>query len=185
VSKEKDLETIPPFAQEAPTQVMPELSAAHDSKWISCKQAGKMLNLSERRVQELANVGLLESARAKDPKRGNQWVTVILRASVLRYKEEKRNPPPSPVVPRSLPAPRAPLQLPAPADTVHLNSIPTPWCTLAEAADFTGLPASKLLDLYKGGKLAALDCGPRPGGSLRFKRSDLEKIEGDLQKAVR
>lgn len=188
MSKESTSLTIPPFAPAAPTQLTPEFSA---EDYISCEEAGKILAvrrgknrvpISDRRVQEIAARGILRRTTRKDPKRGNQETIVVLREDVLRYKEEREKPVTLPATHiEALPQRRR--ELAAPADTVHPNSIPPAdpwaWLTLAEAAALTRLPESKIRDLYEHGNLAGLDCGPRLGGSLRFRRSDLEKIEGE------
>jgi len=50
------------------------------------------------------------------------------------------------------------------------------WLTLAEAADYTGLPESWLAARIAAGKLPALDVGVRPGGRHRVSRKDLDAI---------
>lgn len=52
------------------------------------------------------------------------------------------------------------------------------WVTAEQAASITGLPASVLAGLIKSAALKAIDCGPRPGGRYRIKRSDLDALEG-------
>ena len=52
------------------------------------------------------------------------------------------------------------------------------WLTLAESAEYTGLPASHLLAAIDSGELAARDVGVRPGGHWRVRRLDLDAIEG-------
>ena len=56
-----------------------------------------------------------------------------------------------------------------------------PWLTLAESADYSGLPASILRAMIEAGELPALDVGPRPGGHWRVRRLDLDAIEGEKQ----
>jgi excisionase family DNA binding protein len=54
----------------------------------------------------------------------------------------------------------------------------TPWITIDEAAEVSGLPASCIKTLIEAKQLPAIDVGPRPGGRWRVKRTDLEKLEG-------
>jgi excisionase family DNA binding protein len=58
--------------------------------------------------------------------------------------------------------------------TAHL------WLTLAEATDYSGLPESIVLQLVLTRKLPAMDVGRRRGGRWRIRRSDLERLEGQL-----
>jgi excisionase family DNA binding protein len=51
-----------------------------------------------------------------------------------------------------------------------------PWLTIAEAADYTGLPESFLLHMIEEGDLPALDVGVRPGGKWRVSRRALDGI---------
>lgn len=53
-----------------------------------------------------------------------------------------------------------------------------PWLTLADAADYSGLPASYLFGLIEAGELKARDVGVRPGGRWRIRKLDLDAIEG-------
>lgn len=52
------------------------------------------------------------------------------------------------------------------------------WVTVDQAESITGLPASVIRNLIEAQQLKAIDCGPRPGGKYRIKRSDLDALEG-------
>lgn len=56
-----------------------------------------------------------------------------------------------------------------------------PWKNLAEAEEYTGLPASTLRSLIEMGELPARDVGVRAGGRWRVKRADLDALEGVTQ----
>jgi excisionase family DNA binding protein len=50
------------------------------------------------------------------------------------------------------------------------------WMSAKEAAEYSGLPVSTMKVLIGTGKIPAIDCGPRPGGRWRVKRSDLDAL---------
>lgn len=55
------------------------------------------------------------------------------------------------------------------------------WVTVDQAASITGLPASTIKALIEvDAVLKAIDCGPRPGGRYRIKRSELDEINGQV-----
>jgi excisionase family DNA binding protein len=51
------------------------------------------------------------------------------------------------------------------------------WLTLAEAADYSGLPAAILVRCITDGRLSAIDVGRRRGGRWRIRKVDLGKID--------
>jgi excisionase family DNA binding protein len=72
----------------------------------------------------------------------------------------------------ALPPAQPPLQ-PAPAPD-------RPWLTVEEAAAYSGLPASFLLQLVEKRRLAALDVGVRQGGRYRVARRDVDAIKAPV-----
>jgi excisionase family DNA binding protein len=140
----------------------------NSEQYLTKAVAAKQLDLSVRRVMEMSAAGRLPRHKRFDP--ATQREAVMFRAlDVAKLKAEKT---PRPV---DLPA------LPEPAAVVRAASVPPPvrpWLTLAEAAEYSGLPESFLHSMIDQGALAALDVGVRPGGRYRVRRSDLDQIEG-------
>jgi hypothetical protein len=73
--------------------------------------------------------------------------------------------------------------LPAPAETTEETGDvepaldhSRPWLTLAQAAEYSGLPESYLRGVAEGGNIAAIDVGIRPGGRWRFHRDSLGNV---------
>lgn len=56
------------------------------------------------------------------------------------------------------------------------------WLTPAEAAEYSGLPASFLVSMIEAKKLPALDVGVRKGGRWRISRRDVDAITATRQK---
>lgn len=148
------------------------------TEWITKDAAGKMLDLSPRRVLELAADGQFDKRTHLNPETRRRQVLLSLE-SVRRYAQMLTQPPqPAPVTAALVPRPmavavsaRAAAPLPDPT---------TAWLTLEAAETYTGLPASFLRDLIERGLLAALDVGKRPGGRWRVCRRDLDGISGGI-----
>jgi len=156
-------------------------------EWISKEEAGVRLNLSTRRVLELAKDGRLQSAKVTDPKIGQQVVR-IQAESVERYLDALQMMPDPEVrgghAEGTLIRPRAERTLSALLDLLRdshadrtRKEIMRLWLTLEEAEDYSGLPATLLLVWIKSGKLPAMDVGVRRGGRWRIRRVDLEGVE--------
>jgi excisionase family DNA binding protein len=155
-----------------------ETAVAARDPWISTREAGKRLDISQRRVQELAQSGALRSAQQRDPA-SRQMMVVVDAEDVERLRQERKNPVTLPAIPRDPSA----LVRRVPAAPVVQTAIPaTIFYNLAEAAAYTGLPESFLLEAILAGELRALYVGIRAGGRWRVKRTDLDAIQGKLQK---
>lgn len=140
---------------------MPKISTPE--QYLSKELAAKRLNMSVRRIMELSQNGRLERFKRPDPVTGRE-TTIFAVADVERLKDEL--------------TPKALAVVPTPPRAV--TPVLRPWLTLAEAAEYSGLPAAILRDLIEGGKLRALDVGVRPGGRYRVRRADLDGIQGDI-----
>ena len=154
--------------------------------------AAGRLKISVRRLMELSAEGQIKRHRGFDP--GTKRKAVMFDASDV---ERLR------LVWNSVPAPRA-IEAPAesPRAVVRASDLlaageraakrasaaPEPlraWLTLAQAAEYTGLPASVLSRFVEQGRLPAIDVGVRSGGHWRVRRLDLDAIEGDRRKGAR
>jgi excisionase family DNA binding protein len=140
----------------------------NSEQYLTKAIAAKQLDLSVRRVMEMSAAGRLPRHKRFDP--ATQREAVMFRAAdVARLKAEK-----TPV-----PVPNLPAIVPAAVERAAALPPPArPWLTLAEAADYSGLPESFLHSMIDQGGLPALDVGVRPGGRYRVRRSDLDQIEG-------
>jgi excisionase family DNA binding protein len=151
--------------------------------WITKEQAAKQLAvrrngskpqpISPRRILEFTQMGVLRSAKQRDPRSG-QMMTVVSAADVERFRQERENPPTLPAIPNE---PRPRLLGSAPKQDAGANH--RPWLTLFQAEDYTGLPETFLQSLIDHGTLPALNVGIRPGGRWRVKRTDLDAIAGE------
>jgi excisionase family DNA binding protein len=148
------------------------------TEYVSKEIAAKRIGLSVRRVLELSERGLLKRRTVRDPvtKRrqtvfreedvnrvvteGNRRLTAY-RGSAVGAAEVAAVPP--------LQAISAPPAVPD-----------RPWLTIDEAANYSGLPASYLLQMIAKQRLVALDVGVRSGGRYRVARRDVDAIKGAL-----
>lgn len=146
-------------------------------EYISKQLAADALGLSPRRLLEISRTGEIKRRYARDPVTKRRQA-IFRAADVARLADEVASRK-SAVRPETVERPEsaalshirpAPLALPAPEAPVR------PWLTLAEAADYSGLPASFLSSMIIDGKLAALDVGVRPGGRWRIARRDIDAI---------
>jgi excisionase family DNA binding protein len=131
------------------------------AQYLSKDIAAKELGMSVRRLMELSQNGRIERSKRPDPVTGRE--TTIIAVEYVALLKDEMTPKAVAVVP-PLPRPVAP--------------IGRPWLTLAEAAEYSGLPAAFLRDLIAGGQLRALNVGVREGGRYRVRRSDLDEIQG-------
>ena len=139
--------------------------------------AAERLGLSVRRVMELSADGTFARHRAFDPDTKREAV-MFDAAEVAQFAAGLATVP--------APADRALAVRPQrlPLDEYDIDDdgrgAGRLWLTLAEAAAYSGLPASHLLAAIEAGELAARDVGVRPGGHWRVRRLDLDAIEGEL-----
>jgi excisionase family DNA binding protein len=129
--------------------------------------AAERLNLSVRRLMEISAEGKLTRHREFDPSTRRE--AVMFDAAEVAALVEEWTPKSLVVRPLELPPGNGEAE-PADRDQGRL------WLTIAEAADYTGLPASFLHRLVDERRLPAFDVGVRPGGRLRVKRADLEML---------
>ena len=149
--------------------------------WLTKATASERLGLSESRVAHMPEIQTLSSRNPAS----NQPVKLFHEGDVERILFERQNPTQAAKVaakPANLPVPVYPY--PATAADVLAALKPAepvkekPWITVAEAAEYSGLPASTIEKLIARSVLPAMNCGPRPGGTFRVKRTDLDKLEG-------
>lgn len=159
-------------------------------EWIDKHEASRRLRLSPSRIAGLAASGKIQTKPGRN--RRGQPTNLLHAGDVERCAFERDNPravlPPQkiendPLVNVSIHAlPDIVNHLIAMIPTVAAQFKPVQlpqWITVVVAAEYTSLPASTIETLIKSGKLPALDCGPRPGGKWRVKRTDLDALEGD------
>ncbi len=165
--------------------------------WLTRKQAAERLKLSYSRVAALGGganpkPGEIHTSGQKSPYSG-QNCTLYHAGDVERLAFERENPTVRDSAESLMPTGIRPIHpIPAaknpdggryavPSLWGPAREVPAlkPWLTISEAAEYLGLPASTIERLVKSGTLPALDCGPRPGGKWRVKRSDLDALEGD------
>lgn len=146
-----------------------------NQEYLTKEVAEKRSGRSVRRLLELAASGRIRKKVVRDPKNANRELALFHAGDIALLKLGMLDQ----VAP---PAPKQ-LQIAAPvrqaAAVPAVPAQPRLWMTIAEAAEYSGLPASFLIRLIDGGKLAALDVGPRPGGHWRIAKRDLEAIKGD------
>jgi len=138
--------------------------------------AADRLELSVRRIIELSapEVGLFTRHRAFDPETKREAI-MFDAAEIEAYRRDAATKPaPGALAVRPSRLPLDDYDIDDAADTGAGRL----WLTLAEAAAYSGLPASHLLAEINSGELAARDVGVRPGGHWRVRRLDLDAIEG-------
>lgn len=152
--------------------------------WITKKVAAERLKISESRAAALTIgatdplSGSIRSRIERDPSsRTGQRVSLFHEGDVERLIFERSNPQES-KLPAKVDKPN-PYEVSALSSFLQSAAVAKPWIPLDEAAAYSGLPKSLLLHLIRQRKLAAFDCGPRPGGRYRVKRSDLDALEGE------
>jgi len=62
-----------------------------DTEYITTKEAAKILGVSRYHIAYLARTNHLQSMRHSDPLYGGRFIILILKSSVLDYKENKSN----------------------------------------------------------------------------------------------
>lgn len=141
------------------------------TKEVASKRSGR----SVRRLLELAAAGRIRKRIIRDPAKGNRELTLFHAGDIDLLAKGK--------LPPAAPAPSAALEISGPVRPVAAlpqgeaaSIAPRPWLTIAEAADYTGLPAAFLYRMIVDRKLPALDVGQRRGGRWRVARRDLDSI---------
>ena len=150
-------------------------------EYVSQKLAAEYVQLSERRLRELAQLGRIARHRKIDPVTGKE--ATFYRTADLRRLRAEAPPPRISSAPIALPAaagPAPPAQDAAELEPERPRRPDALWLTLEEAADFTGLPASHLKQLILDRELPARDVGVREGGRYRVCRAELEALRGIL-----
>jgi len=132
--------------------------------------AASRLGLSVRRVMEMSTDGKFTRHRAFDPVT-NRDAVMFDAAEIDAYKAQS-----TPAAAPRLLAPAAEPIAEFDLDDDGRGSGRL-WLTLAEAAAYSGLPASHLLAAIDTGELGARDVGVRPGGHWRVRRLDLDAIK--------
>lgn len=173
-------------------------------EYLDKPQAAKRLGISPRRLLELAASGRIKRHYLKNTRSQRKIVTFKTDdvERLARERDEQALLPPS-YEPHS--TSQLSLKVNKHKGTVHggsdLASLatlistkllpaapagpPREWLTVEEAANYTGLPASFLLELIHktmelkrlaGPRLPALDVGVRPGGRWRISKRDLDAL---------
>jgi len=140
------------------------------TKDIAARRSGR----SVRRLLELAANGRIRKRVIKDAGNGNRALAVFHAGDIAALARGEN--PPATSLQISNPV-RPGAALPHGEETAN-PAAPRLWLTIAEAANYSGLPASFLLHMITCKKLLALDVGPRPGGRWRIARRDLEAFAG-------
>jgi excisionase family DNA binding protein len=141
--------------------------------------AADRLELSVRRIIELSAAGVFTRHREFDPATKREAI-MFDAAEIEAYRRNAAaTPAPGALTvsgafgrPSRLPLDDYDIDDDADAGAYRL------WLTLAEAAKYSGLPASILHAMIDAGELAAIDVGVRPGGHWRVRRFDVDAIEG-------
>jgi len=148
------------------------------TEYLTKDDAAKRSGRSVRRLLELASRGQLRKRIIRDAKNGNRALTLFHAGDIAALADGE--------------APHGALQISGPVRPIaalpqgeELAKAPRLWLTLAEAADYSGLPASYLLAQIGEKKLPALDVGVRPGGRWRISRHDLKAISAEVARTNR
>jgi hypothetical protein len=145
-------------------------------EFLSKAIAAKELGLSVRWFMDFADRRGIEKIRRFDPETRRQ-ATFFRAADIARLKAEGM---PQPVTAAAAQPPTSRQTAIMPIPSPPAQNSPRPWLDIAQASEYSGLPAAAIRDLIRRGKLRALDVGVRPGGRYRVKLSDLTVLEGDL-----
>lgn len=141
--------------------------------YLTKEQAAKTSGRSVRRLLELASAGRIRKRIIRDNKNGNRELAVFDAGDIADLAKGKIHPRGALQISGPV-RPDASLQHAEVASVNHL--IPRLWLTIAEAADYSGLPASFLSQLVDQKRLPALDVGVRPGGRWRVSKRDIDAI---------
>jgi excisionase family DNA binding protein len=143
-------------------------------EYLSKEIVAKRLGLSVRRVLELSARGTLKRRAVVDP--GTKRKQTVFRADDVAavIDGQKR------LVAYRGGADVAAAVPPLPAISAPPPAHDRPWLTVDEAAEYSGLPASFLLQMIGDRRLAALDVGVRAGGRFRISRRAIDAIEAPI-----
>jgi excisionase family DNA binding protein len=155
---------------------MPNRKPAYLTKEVAAKRSGR----SVRRLLELASAGRIRKQIVKDEENAGRALALFHPADIDALARGE-NPPPPAALQISGPM-RPPAALP---QGEEIAKTPRLWLTIAEAAEYSGLPASFLTNRVAAGALPAIDVGVRPGGRWRIARRDLRAFSAPDMKDLR
>ncbi len=151
-------------------------------EWLSKHDAAFRLGVSQRRIDQLLADGTLRGRKVPQPG-GGRDLTEVHSGSVERYsdrKEVERTTGSTSLAKQlqTLSGALAVSQQPAP---ITQKPAPRPWLSIAEAADYSGLPASVLRRMVENGTLGAIDVHRAGrGGRYRIRKLDLDRMEAPV-----
>src|SRR5215203_7388969 len=167
------------------------MKSKHGGVWVSAKDAAKLLGRSERSVLRRYEQGYIRrDAGRREP--GASIATPLYSVddieALLAGTPNYYPPDGSSAAPMRITAASTVYALPAPAATTAEETgdgdaaldHSRPWLTLAQAAEYSGLPASYLAWAAGREVFEALDVGIRPGGRWRFHRDSLANAPGEI-----
>lgn len=169
------------------------LNQLDSSEWIGKEEAGRLLNVSTRQLQRRAQEGFI--ARRYLPKSETQKTAPVVysRADIEQLLREGipakyHMPGEDEIGIAKAPAPQTSLAARPPApngggELAHLMNYfaaafppaPRPWLALAEAAEYSGLPAAYLVAQARSGAIRAVNVGTGAREFWRFNREGLGK----------
>jgi excisionase family DNA binding protein len=145
-------------------------------EYLNKELASKYSGLSVRRLLELASAGKIRRKHVRDPRTRRD--IAVFHADDIRALRERASAGTSVALQKSSPV-RSLAAPPHPSiagDTGTNHRTLRPWMTVAEAAEYSGLPESFLIDLIHRDRLMAYDVGRRPGGRFRISRKALDHL---------
>jgi excisionase family DNA binding protein len=146
------------------------------SEYITKEVAANRSGRSVRRLLELASTGRIRKQIVRDERNAGRALALFHAGDIAKLAQTAKGEIPTPGSVQIVRPVRPIAALPQGEGATVLSPNPRPWLTLAEAADYTGLPESFLLARITARKLPALDVGVRPGGRWRVARRDLDHI---------
>jgi hypothetical protein len=143
--------------------------------------AAEKLNMSVRRLMERSAEGWINRVKARDPETGRPGVMFRV-ADVERLAKALAQvtnvPPRKPIDVKfekpAAPPPKEPLLLGAPAGSGKTELLARNWLTLADASEYSGVPARILKGLVRSGKLLAMPIGFH---RVLVRKADVDSIE--------
>jgi hypothetical protein len=148
------------------------------SQYVTKEIAAELLNLSPRRVLELADEGKIRRHETYNPATKRRQ-TVLSAEDVKRLAGERTG---TAVVPIAASSPQlaASSHLASRAEAPPVFDLDALWLSLDAAEVYSGLPADHLAGAIEAGELPARDVGIRRGvrGRWRVRRQDLDNLQG-------
>ncbi len=154
--------------------------------WIQLKEATRRYNISLRQLQRYVQAGRIKREFVID--RASKRQFAMLRVEDLERMQHDRAAgtaplPPAVNVPARMLMKPVPLQaqaltLPRPSSPDYAPEPPSPprtWCTIAEAATWSGLPQAWLRRAAEAGKICAIDVSPSRRKIWRINRQMLDQ----------